>query len=218
MKQKSLSATACGTPSNSRPTAIYVHGLASGANAATGKALSKRFNNFNWITTDFGEDLAANVRQLNECVKEHKTQLIVGTSMGGLTLLYADAPNTVKIAINPALSIADCVRNTIGLGRHKYFCKRLDGATEFELTEEMCKGYEAYIATHTPSLGRASYAVFAIHDELLGDEASVVAQKIVGGCGYKVLVDPEGAHRIKPSTIDLIDNEIISKEFHTNIK
>ena len=68
MKQKSLSATACGTPSNSRPSAIYVHGLASGANAATGKALPKRFNNFNWITTDFGEDLAANVRQLNECV------------------------------------------------------------------------------------------------------------------------------------------------------
>ena len=218
MKQKSISATACGIPSNSRPTAIYVHGLASGANAATGKALSKRFNNFNWITTDFGEDLAANVRQLNECVKEHKPQLIIGTSMGGLTLLYADAPNAVKIAINPALSIADCVRNTIGLGRHKYFCKRLDGATEFEITEEMCKGYEAYIATHTPSLGRASYAVFAAHDELLDDKASVEAQKIVGDCGYKVLVDPEGTHRIKPSTIDLIDNEIISKEFHSNTK
>lgn len=213
MKQKSLSATACGTPSNSRPTAIYVHGLASGANASTGKALSKRFNNFNWITTDFGEDLAANVRQLNECVKAHKPQLIVGTSMGGLTLLYADAPDAVKIAINPALSIADCVRNTIGLGRHKYFCKRLDSATEFELTEEMCNGYEAYIVTHTPSLGRASYAEFAIHDELLGDEASVEAQKIVSACGYKVLVDPEGTHRIKPSTIDLIDNEIVSKEF-----
>lgn len=218
MKQKSLSATACGAPSNSRPTAIYVHGLASGANAATGKTLSKRFSNFNWITTDFGEDLAANVRQLNEFIKEHKPQLIVGTSMGGITLLYADAPDAVKIAINPALSIADCVRNTIGLGRHKYFCKRLDGATEFELTEEMCKGYEAYIATHQPSLGKSSYAVFAIHDELLGDEASGVAQKIVGNCGYKVLVDPEGAHRIKPSTIDLIDNEIISKEFHSNTK
>ena len=218
MKQKSLSATACGTPSNSRPTAIYVHGLASGANAATGKTLSKRFSNFNWITTDFGEDLAANVRQLNECIKEHKPQLIIGTSMGGLTLLYANAPDAVKIAINPALSIADCVRNTIGLGRHKYFCKRLDGATEFELTEEMCKGYEAYIAAHKPSLGKSSYAVFATHDELLGDEASVVAQKIVGDCGYKVLVDPEGAHRIKPSTIDLIDNEIVSKVFHSNTK
>ena len=218
MKQESLYVTTNDPPADSRPTAIYVHGLASGANAATGKILSKRFSNFNWITTDFGEDLAANVRQLNECIKEHKPQLIVGTSMGGLTLLYADAPDAVKIATNPALSIADCVRNTIGLGRHKYFCKRLDGATEFELTEEMCKGYEAYIAAHKPSLGKSSYAVFATHDELLGDEASVVAQKIVGDCGYKVLVDSEGAHRIKPSTIDLIDNEIVSKEFHSNTK
>ena len=218
MKQESLSVTTNDSSADSHPTAIYVHGLASGANAATGKTLSKRFSNFNWITTDFGEDLAANVRQLNECVKEHKPQLIVGTSMGGLTLMYADAPDAVKIAINPALLIADCVRNTIGLGRHKYFCKRLDGATEFELTEEMCKGYEAYIATHKLSLGKSSFAVFAIHDELLGDEASVVAQKIVGDCGYKVMVDPEGAHRIKPSTIDLIDNEIVSKEFHSNTK
>ena len=69
-----------------------------------------------------------------------------------------------------------------------------------------------------PSLGKSSYAVFAIHDELLGGEASVVAQKIVGDCGYKVMVDPDGAHRIKPSTIDLIDSEIVSKEFHSNIK
>lgn len=218
MKQESPSVTNNDPSADSRPIAIYVHGLASGANAATGKALSKRFNNFNWITTDFGEDLAANVRQLNEFIKEHKPQLIVGTSMGGLTLLYADAPDAVKIAINPALSIAYCARNTIGLGRHNYFCKRLDGATEFELTEEMCKGYEAYIATHTPSLGRASYAVFAAHDELLDDEASVEAQKILCDCGYKVMVDPEGTHRIKPSTIDLIDNEIVSKEFPSKTK
>ena len=218
MNKDIKSVTIYDPPYNDQPVAIYVHGLASGANAATGKILSKRFSNFNWITTDFVEDLVANVRQLNECIQEHKPQLIIGTSMGGLTLLYADAPEAVKIAINPALSIADCVRNTIGLGRHKYFCKRLDGATEFELTEDMCKGYEAYITTHTPSLGKSSYAVFAIHDELLGDEASVVAQKIVGNCGYKVLVDPEGTHRIKPSTIDLIDNEIVSKVFHSNTK
>lgn len=218
MNKDIKSVTIYDPPYNDQPVAIYVHGLASGANAATGKILSKRFSNFNWITTDFGEDLVANVRQLNECVKEHKPQLIIGTSMGGLTLLYADAPNAVKIAINPALSIADCVRNTIGLGIHPYFCKRMNGATEFELTEQMCCDWERYIATHTPSLGKSSYAVFAAHDELLGDEASLAAQKIVGDCGYKMMVEPEGTHRIKPSTIDLIDNEIVSKEFHSNTK
>lgn len=96
MNKDIKSVTIYDPPYNDQPVAIYVHGLASGANAATGKALSKRFNNFNWITTDFGEDLAANVRQLNECIKEHKPQLIIGTSMGGLTLLYADAPDAAK--------------------------------------------------------------------------------------------------------------------------
>ena len=81
MKQESLFVTNNAPSADSRPIAIYIHGLASGANAATGKTLSKRFDNFNWITTDFGEDLAANVRQLNEFIKEHKPQLIVGTSM-----------------------------------------------------------------------------------------------------------------------------------------
>ena len=68
MKQESLFVTNNDPSADIHPTAIYVHGLASGANAATGKILSKRFSNFNWITTDFGEDLAANVRHLIECI------------------------------------------------------------------------------------------------------------------------------------------------------
>lgn len=82
----------------------------------------------------------------------------------------------------------------------------------------MCCDWERYIATHTPSLGKSSYAVFAAHDELLGDDASARAQDLLRACGFRVLIDPEGAHRIKPATIDLIDNEIVSKEFHSNIK
>lgn len=97
--------------------------------------------------------------------------LIVGTSMGGVTVLYANAPDVVKIVCNLALSIADSVRNTIGLGQHKYFCDRINGKRTFELTEEMCLGYENYIATHTPLQGKENYAIFSAHDELLGDEA-----------------------------------------------
>ena len=53
MKQESPSVTNKDPSADSHPTAIYVHGVASGANAATGKALSQTFNNFIWITTDF---------------------------------------------------------------------------------------------------------------------------------------------------------------------
>lgn len=195
------------------PVAIYVHGLASGANGTTGGQLAKLFPQFVWMSTDFGEDLAENVEQLNEMIRSDYLQLIVGTSMGGLTVLYADAPEAVKVAINPALSIADSVRHTIGLGKHPYFCERMNGATEFELTEQMCCDYERYIATHTPSLGRASYAIFAEHDELLGDEASAAAQQVVANSGYRVLIDPKGQHRLCNSTLKLLKNEIIKKEY-----
>ena len=133
---------------DNRPVAIYVHGLASGAAGGSCGALSELFPQFAWIATDFGEDLRANVEKLNQMVVEYNPQLLVGTSMGGLTVIYADAPDAVKVVCNPALSVADCVRNTIGLGVHNYFCTRIDGVKSFVLTEDMCRDWERYIATH----------------------------------------------------------------------
>lgn len=187
------------------PVAIYVHGLASGAYSLNFKKMTDRFSQFTWAMAEFGEDLAANVGHLNRLVAQLKPSLIVGTSMGGLALLYADAPDAIKVVHNPALSIASCVRNTIALGEHPYKCRRLDKKTTFVLTEEMCHAYEAYIASHTPSLGRANYAIFSAHDELLGDDAAAHAQELVSAFGYEVLTDPEGAHSLTPSTIELID-------------
>ena len=194
-------------------TAIYVHGLASGAYSLNFKKMTDRFPQFTWAIAEYGESLAENVEHLNRLVAKLKPSLIVGTSMGGLTLLYADAPNATKVVHNPVLSIADCVRNTIGLGEHPYKCRRLDKKKTFVLTEEMCQAYEAYIASHTPSLGRANYAIFSAHDELLGDDAAVCAQKLVSSLGYKVVIDPEGVHSLTPSTIDLIAKEVVDKEF-----
>lgn len=191
-------------PANERPVAIYVHGLASGAAGTTFNSLARKFKQYRWITTDFGENIESNVAMLECMVNTHRAALILGTSMGGVTTLYADAPDAVKIVCNPALSIADCVRNTIGLGEHEYFCDRINGKRTFELTKEMCLEYENYIASHTPSLGKENYAIFSAHDELLGDEAASIAQQILSKAGYSVSVDPKGAHRITSSTIKLI--------------
>lgn len=194
------------------PVAIYVHGLASGANGRTYSELKTLFPQFYWITTDFGENLEQNVNRLKSMSDMWNAKLIVGTSFGGLALLYADTPDAVKIVCNPALSVADSVRNTIGLGEHEYFCKRQNRVQEFVLTEQMCQEYEAYIASHPILQGRASYAIFAEHDELLGDEAAAEAQKVVGECGYKVLIDPQGEHRLRNSSLEILKNEIVEKE------
>ena len=189
-------------------TAIFVHGLASGAYSLNFKKMTERFPQFMWGLAEFGEDLAENVEHLNRLIAKVEPSLIVGTSMGGLTVLYADAPNAVKIVHNPALSIADCVRNTIGLGEHPYKCRRLDKKTTFVLTEEMCQAYEAYIATHEIKLGSENYAIFSLEDELLGDDASTQAHNKVTAAGFIALIDPEGEHSLTPSTFNLIDQHI----------
>ena len=197
-------------PVDDRPVAIYVHGLASGAAGTTINSLARKLKQYRWITTDFGEDIASNVLILECMISLEHPSLIVGTSMGGVTVLYANARDVVKIVCNPALSIADSVRNTIGLGQHEYFCDRMNGKQTFDLTEEMCLGYENYIATHTPLQGKENYAIFSAHDELLGDEASLKAQQVVSAAGYSVSIDHKGVHRITSSTIKLIGG-IINK-------
>ena len=87
-----VSVSTCDPYLDRLPVAIYVHGLASGANASTFNKLAKRFPQFIWMSADFGEELAENVKQLNDMILSNYPQLIVGTSMGGLTVLYADAP------------------------------------------------------------------------------------------------------------------------------
>jgi predicted alpha/beta-fold hydrolase len=196
---------------DNRPVAVYVHGLASGAAGTTFNSLARKFKKYRWITTDFGECIEGNVAMLEDIIDHHHPLLIVGTSMGGVTTLYANAPSTIKIVCNPALSIADSVRQTIGLGQHEYFCERIDGKKSFELTEDMCLKYEEYIAKHMPTLGKENYAIFSAHDELLGDEASLVAQQVVSNAGYSVFIDQKGVHRITSSTIKLI-GKIINEE------
>lgn len=198
-------------PVDDRPVAIYVHGLASGAAGTTINLLARKLKQYKWITTDFGENIASNVLMLEALIDKYKPSLVLGSSMGGVTVLFANALETIKIVCNPALSIADCVRNTIGLGLHEYFCNRIDGKQTFELTEDICLGYENYIASHTPLLGKESYAIFSAHDELLGDDASRIAQQVVSDVGYSVSIDPKGIHRITSSTIKII-SEIFNKE------
>ena len=187
-----------------RPVAIYVHGLASGAAGTTINSIARKLKQYNWITTDFGESIEENVAILDGLIRLNDPSLIVGTSMGGLTVLYADAPDAIKIVCNPALSIADCVRNTIGLGRHDYFCERQDGKQTFDLNEEMCVEWEDYIASHKPLLGKGNYAIFSANDELLGEAATRNAQQILSESGYNVHVDSKGVHRITSSTIKII--------------
>jgi HSP90 family molecular chaperone len=47
---------------------------------------------------------------------------------------------------------------------------------------------------------------------LKSDEAAAEAQKVVAECGYKVLIDPQGEHRLCNSSLEILKNEIVEKE------
>ena len=194
------------TKTNSAPkTAMYIHGLASGAYSQTFRELSHRLPQYVWGMSEFSEDLAANVAKIEKFAAQIQPSLIVASSMGALALLYAKVPaHTVKIVHNPALSLADCVRNVIGLGKHEYLCRRLDERKEFELTEQMCCDYEAFIASHDIELSCENYAIFSAHDEVLSDEAAARAREIVAAAGYKVYNSPENQHRLSTATLEII--------------
>lgn len=193
----------------SKIDAIYVHGLASGAKSSTFMELQQQFAHLRWMCVDFGEDLEQNVEHLNQMVEFYKPKLIVGTSMGGLETLFVNAPNTVKVVCNPALSLANFIRNSFGLGTHNYRYSRKDGVQQFDLTEQMCIDYEHYIATHPILLGQENHAIFALHDELLGDEATLEARRVLSDAGYTVFVDPHGEHRFSEGTFDYLQREVI---------
>ena len=192
---------------------MYVHGLGSGAYSRTFRDLSHRFPQFIWGMSEYSEDLAQNVRKIEQFAAKIQPSLIVASSMGALALLYAKVPeHCVKVLHNPALSLADCVRNTIGLGKHAYFCRRLDKKSVFELTELMCCDYEEFIATHSPELSCENYAIFAEHDELLGDQAAAEARNHLESKGFKVLIDSESGHRITAKTFEIIATEILNEK------
>lgn len=199
-------------PKTQKPTAMYVHGLGSGAYSHTFRDLSLRFPQYIWGMSEYSEDLAANVKKIEQLAAKIQPSLIVASSMGALALLFAKVPeHTVKVLHNPALSLADSVRNTIGLGKHNYFCRRLDHKIEFELTEQMCCDYENFLATHEPQLSRENYAIFSEHDELLGDAATAAARNYVENFGFKVFTDAESGHRITPKSYEIIATEILAE-------
>ena len=68
-------------PIDDRPVAIYVHGLASGAAGTTFNSLARKFKQYRWITTDFGECIESNVAMLDTMTLQHHPSIIVGTSM-----------------------------------------------------------------------------------------------------------------------------------------
>lgn len=136
-----------------KPIAIYVHGLGSGATSTTVRTVRKIFSEYEWIALEVNENPLESVAKINTAVSKFNPSLLMGTSLGGYYVFYADAPCATKVICNPAMNIEELICSKIGFGTYSYFIKRQDGKTEYTLNEEVCRHFAEYTQAHKAITG-----------------------------------------------------------------
>ena len=191
-----------------KPIAIYVHGLGSGAASTTVRTVRKVFSEYEWIAIEVNENPFESVEKINATISKFKSSLLIGTSLGGYYVFYADAPCTTKVICNPAMNIAELIRSKIGFGTFSYFVERQDGKTEYTLDEAVCRHFMEYSKSHKAVNGTRNYALFAAHDELIGDANMLDNMALVFDTGYRLLLDSKGGHRLRTASLKLLHEKI----------
>ena len=166
---------------------------------------------FEWIAVEVAEDAEEAVEKIDRYVRLYHPEVLMGTSLGGFYIFYADAPDAVKIICNPAMNIDELIRSKIRLGEHRYFVKRENGQKTYILDERVCQRFAEYRASHKPISGRANYAFFGDSDELIEAVGTLKNMAVVSEVGYRIFVEPGGGHRIGETTLQLVNRELFEK-------
>ena len=198
--------------------AIYIHGLGSGASTSAVKAISKLLPQYKWHTLEMNEDLKESVAIIDKAVTDLKPRLLMGTSLGGLYIMFADlsqVPGCKRIICNPACNIAEIIREKIGFGVKEYFVPRQDGIQQYVLDEDVCRAFErdSRLNLMTPGDASLNFAVFSIHDELIGPVGILENMDVCQRLGYTILIDDKGGHRLDKNSLRKNRDEIFKTDF-----
>ena len=196
------------TAGSPKSYALYVHGLGSGARTRTMKQLPEYLPYFEWIAVEVAEDAEEAVEKIDRYVRQYHPEVLMGTSLGGFYVFYADAPDAVKIICNPAMNIDELIRTKIGFGEHRYFVKRENGQKTYTLDAVVCRRFAEFRMTHYPISGRANYAFFGDSDELIEVFGTLRNMAVVSEAGYRIFVEPGGGHRIGETTLQLVNRKL----------
>ena len=196
---------------NKLPKGIYVHGLGSGANTDTLQSVRKHLPMFDWKAVEVNEDLTQSVKRINDAIEAFNPAILLGTSLGGLYLMYVNVDDAYRIICNPACNIAELIRNKIGFGVKDYFVPRQDDVQQYVLDEGVCQRFEQYIQSHTPTKGNHDYALFCIHDELIGAEGVLSNLAICFNNGYTILIERKSGHRLESRALKLIKKHVFNQ-------
>lgn len=120
---------------------IYLHGLSSSGNSNTACKLRQLLQEDHVITPDIPVEPDKALMQIRSLIAElpKEETLVIGTSMGAM---YAQQLNGYRrILVNPAFHVSELLRKNQGKFI-PFFSKRQDGATEFQVTTELCEQFE----------------------------------------------------------------------------
>lgn len=185
------------------PYALYVHGMGSGAKSGTKSSLGHYLDGYEWLSPELPVEPAEAMAILEDYVNVFSPALIAGTSLGGLYLLYLDAPEAVKVAINPTYNIETTLRR-IGYGKHPYHCEREDGATEYTIDEPLVKRYKAVRDQRAPMPSKRMVAFFSSDDELVGREPAKQNAAALQRLGYEIHWSDKFGHRLNQPAAKLL--------------
>ena len=178
-----------------KPYALYVHGMGSGAKSGTKSSLGHYLDGYEWLSPELPVEPAEAMAILDDYVKVFEPKLIVGTSLGGLYVLYLDAPEAVKVAVNATYNIETTLRK-IGYGKHKFHCEREDGATEYTIDEPLVKRYMAVRDERVSKKSARMIGFFSTDDELVGKEPAKKNAAALESLGYEICWCDKFGHRL----------------------
>lgn len=174
---------------------LYIHGLASSGRSGSAKEIQRCLPKTTVISPDLPVDPQEAYDMLCRIIDEEEVDVMVGSSMGGM---FANVINGVaKVLVNPSFHVSESMRGKIG--RMRFFGEREDGATEFEVTEELCDAYarlesRQFASFHDRDTGE-TYALFGSHDDTVDCKAEY---ERYFGESYEIFL---GAHRLTPEVI-----------------
>lgn len=146
---------------------LFIHGLASSGAYKTANTLRTLLRPCEVIAPDVPIEPDTALAMLKSLCDTEQPDLIVGLSLGGFWALQLRGRR--KILINPDLHPSRLLRSKIG--EMEYLSPRRDGALSFEITPEICEGYEALEAREFDGLDATELALtdglFAMDDELI---------------------------------------------------
>lgn len=176
---------------------IYLHGLSSSGESCTSKRLQILLPDFEIISPDIPINPYDALTYLRDLCDKVKPDLLIGTSMGGM--FAQQIRGYRKILVNPSFYVSLTLWNNEGRTL-PFYSKRKDGATEFDVTQTLCRQYEMMEFRQFDGFEQdrdKTIALFGVND-------SVVDCKDIYLRYYTDIDFFDGGHRIDVATLECV--------------